>query len=76
MFTFDLIPSKNIHFLPFYIIAMALVEKKTINFVSITCCKGYIAMLDGPLVRTAWRVLRLRVEGSPPVTEGSCKYIE
>jgi hypothetical protein len=25
---------------------------------------------------TAWRVLRLRMEGRPPDTEGSCKYIE
>jgi hypothetical protein len=25
---------------------------------------------------TAWRVLRLRTEGSPPGTEGSCEYIE
>jgi len=24
----------------------------------------------------AWRVLRLRMEGSPPGTEGSCEYIE
>jgi hypothetical protein len=24
----------------------------------------------------AWRVLRLRMEGSPPGAEGSCEYIE
>jgi hypothetical protein len=35
-----------------------------------------ISMLGGSLVTTAWRVLRLRMEGSPPVTEGSCEYIE
>jgi hypothetical protein len=34
------------------------------------------AMLGGSLVTTAWRVLRLRMEGSPPGTEGSCEYIE
>jgi hypothetical protein len=33
-------------------------------------------MLGGSLVTTAWRVLRLWMEGSPPVTEGSCEYIE
>jgi hypothetical protein len=33
------------------------------------------AMLDGSLFTTAWRVLRLRMEGSPPGTEGSCEYI-
>jgi hypothetical protein len=32
-------------------------------------------MLVGSLVATAWRVLRLQMEGSPPVTEGSCEYI-
>jgi hypothetical protein len=34
------------------------------------------SMLGGSLVTTAWRVLRLRMEGSPPGTEGSCEYIE
>jgi hypothetical protein len=34
------------------------------------------SMLGGSLVTTAWRVLRLRMEGSPPVAEGSCEYIE
>jgi hypothetical protein len=34
------------------------------------------AMLGGSLVTTAWRVLRLRMEGSPPGREGSCEYIE
>jgi hypothetical protein len=33
-------------------------------------------MLGGPLVTTAWHVLRLRIEGSPPDTEGSYEYIE
>jgi hypothetical protein len=34
-------------------------------------------MLGGPpLVTTAWRVLRLRMEGRSPDTEGSCEYIE
>jgi hypothetical protein len=33
-------------------------------------------MLGGFLVTTAWCVLRLRMEGGPPGTEGSCKYIE
>jgi hypothetical protein len=28
------------------------------------------------LVTSAWRVLRLRMEGRPPDTEGSCEYIE
>jgi hypothetical protein len=28
-------------------------------------------MLGGSLVTTEWRVLRLRMEGSPPGTEGS-----
>jgi hypothetical protein len=32
-------------------------------------------MLGGSLVTTAWRVLGLRMEGSPG-TEGSCEYIE
>ena len=27
-------------------------------------------------VTTAWRVLRLRMEERPPVTEGTCEYIE
>jgi hypothetical protein len=36
----------------------------------------FMAMLGGPLDTTAWRVLRLRMEGSPPGTEGSCKCIE
>jgi hypothetical protein len=35
-----------------------------------------LTMLGGSLVSTAWRVLRLRMEGSPPSTEGSCEYIE
>jgi hypothetical protein len=33
-------------------------------------------ILDGSLVTTAWRVLRLRMEGRPPDMEGSCEYIE
>jgi hypothetical protein len=36
----------------------------------------YYSMLGGSLVTTAWRVLRLRMEGTPPGTEGSCGYIE
>jgi len=35
-----------------------------------------MSMLGGSLVTTAWRVLRLRMEGRPPDTEGSCEYIE
>jgi hypothetical protein len=31
---------------------------------------------ESVLLNTAWCVLRLRVEGSPPDTEGSCEYIE
>jgi hypothetical protein len=34
------------------------------------------AMLGESLVTTAWRVVRIRMEGSPPGTEGSCEYIE
>jgi len=34
-----------------------------------------LPMLGGSLVNTAWHVLRLQMEGSPLVTEGSCKYI-
>jgi len=33
-------------------------------------------MLGVSLVTTAWRDITLRMEGSPPVTEGSCEYIE
>jgi hypothetical protein len=33
-------------------------------------------MLGGSLVTTAWRVLRLRMEETPPVLEGSCEYVE
>jgi hypothetical protein len=33
-------------------------------------------MLGGSLVTTAWRILRLRMEGSPPGPDGSCEYIE
>jgi hypothetical protein len=33
-------------------------------------------MLGGSLVTTAWRVHRLRMEGRPPDTEGSCEYTE
>jgi hypothetical protein len=35
-----------------------------------------ISMLGGSLVTTAWRVLRLRMERSPPGTEGSCECTE
>jgi hypothetical protein len=35
-----------------------------------------VSRLGGSLVTMAWRVLRLRIEGSPPVTEGSCEYIQ
>jgi hypothetical protein len=34
------------------------------------------AMLGGSFVTTAWRVLSLGMEGSPPGTEGSCEYFE
>jgi hypothetical protein len=30
-------------------------------------------MLGGSLVTTAWRVLRLQIQGSPPGTEGSSR---
>jgi len=33
-------------------------------------------MLGGSLVITTWRVIRLRTEVSPSVTEGSYEYIE
>jgi len=33
-------------------------------------------MLGESLVTTAWRVLRLRMEGRPSEMEGSCEYIE
>jgi len=33
-------------------------------------------MLDGSLVTTAWRVLGLRMEGSPPGTKDSYECIE
>jgi len=33
-------------------------------------------MLGGSLVTTAWRVLRLRMEGRPPDTEGSYEFVE
>jgi hypothetical protein len=33
-------------------------------------------MLGGYLVTTACRALKLRMEGSPSDTEGTCKYIE
>jgi hypothetical protein len=33
-------------------------------------------MLGESLVTTAWRVLRLRMEGSPLDMEGSSEYIE
>jgi hypothetical protein len=35
-----------------------------------------MAMVGGSLVTTPWRILRLRMEGSPPVTEGNCENIE
>jgi len=37
---------------------------------------AHVSMLGGSLVTMAWRVLRLRMEGSPPAMEGSCEYIE
>jgi len=33
-------------------------------------------MLGGYLVTMAWHILKLWMEGSPLVTEGSCEYIE
>jgi hypothetical protein len=33
-------------------------------------------MLGGSLVTMAWHILRLRMEGRPLYTDGSCKYIE
>jgi hypothetical protein len=35
-----------------------------------------VSMLGGSVVITAWCVLRLRMEGRPPDTEGGCEYIE
>jgi hypothetical protein len=35
-----------------------------------------LPILGGSLVTTTWRVLRLRMEGRPPDTEGSCEYID
>jgi hypothetical protein len=34
-----------------------------------------VSMVDGSFVTTAWRVLRLRMEGGPTDTEGSGEYI-
>jgi hypothetical protein len=36
----------------------------------------FLSMLSGSLVTTAWRVLRLWMEGRLPGTEGSCEYTE
>jgi hypothetical protein len=47
-----------------------------VEWIQITRDKIQWSMLGGSLVTMAWRVLRLRVEGRPPDTEGSCKYIE
>jgi hypothetical protein len=33
-------------------------------------------MLGGFLVTTAGHVLMLKIDGHPPVVEGSCEYIE
>jgi hypothetical protein len=35
-----------------------------------------ISMVSGSLVTTAWRDLRLRMEGGPPDTNLSCEYTE
>jgi hypothetical protein len=34
------------------------------------------SLLGGSVDTTAWRVLRLQMEGIPSVMEGSCEYIE
>jgi hypothetical protein len=34
---------------------------------------GQQSMLGGSIATTAWRALRLRMEGSPPATEGSSR---
>jgi hypothetical protein len=39
----------------------------------IPCTFGYLTLLGGSLVTTAWRVLRLRMEERPPGTESSCE---
>jgi hypothetical protein len=33
-------------------------------------------MVGRSLITTTWRVLRLRMEGTPSDTEDSCEYIE
>jgi hypothetical protein len=38
--------------------------------------RGITSLLGGSLVTMAWRVLRLRMEGNPPGTKGSCEYIK
>jgi hypothetical protein len=35
-----------------------------------------LSMLGGSLFSTAWRVLRLGMEGRPTDMEGSCEYID
>jgi hypothetical protein len=37
---------------------------------------SWLPMSGGLLVTTAWRVLRLRMEGRPPDMDGNYEYIE
>jgi hypothetical protein len=37
---------------------------------------SFLSILGGSLVKKAWPVLRLRMEGSPKGREGNCEYIE
>jgi hypothetical protein len=53
-----------------------LITFRTIWLISIKLGRNVTTMLGESLVTTAWRVLRLRMEGRPPDTEGSCEYIE
>jgi hypothetical protein len=51
----------------------SLVRNTHINFSRILY---FTSIFGGCYATTAWRVLRLRMEGSPPGTEDSYEYIE
>jgi hypothetical protein len=69
-------------FRAFVFICIKYPPEQISKFISTNTCPTYIgtigptSMLGGSLVTTAWRVVTLRMEGSPPGTEGSCEYIE